>query len=317
MTSTHESPLALSVKPGRFNQVFTEVPFTTTHHLPRGTRVRLFHLSVDTGEFTYKDLCSFIQKNVSNYVFSRAQIAGYVDTDEADMLSWDASDQLRALEAEDPDILARQDRETLGQILLYSFLEYVLGAPKVLSRFELDQIQGGRHSKADALHLLPAVETGGVSQFVLGASYIDTAPLTIIDGAFDKIAKIKANRDNEVSIVEQTLLDKVFAPNQLEAIERLIIPDPDGQPTYDTSYGIFVGYSLGLQLGGTRDTAAYRRDLDAKLRKDLIQHISYIADKITECGLEHHDFHIYTLPLNDARVDPSTIMSKTLRRRKP
>lgn len=315
MTSTHESPLALSVKPGRFNQVFTEVPFATTHHLPRGTRARLFHLSVDTDGFTYKDLCSFIQKNVSNYVFSRAQIADYVDTGEIDMLGWDASDHLRTLEAEDPDTLSKQDRETLGQILLYSFLEYVLGAPKVLSRFQLDQIQGGRHSKADALHLLPAVETVGVSQFVLGASYIDTAPLAIIDGAFDKIAKIKANRDNEVSIVEQTLLDKAFAPDQLEAIERLIIPDTDDQPTYDTSYGIFVGYSLGLQLGDTRDGAAYRRDLDAKLRTDLMQHVSHIADKITECGLEHHNFHIYTLPLNDARVDPSTIMSKTLRRR--
>lgn len=307
MTNTCESPLALSVKPGRFERVFTEVQFQGVHNLPKDTQVRLFHLSVDTGEFVYKDLCAFIRANVGRYVFSRAQIAGYETEGNTDLVGWDASKELIAVE--------NQDRETLGQILLYSFLEYVLGAPKVLSRFELNRFQGALRSKADALHLLPTDTADGISQFVLGASYIDNSPQQIIDGAFDKIARIKENWESEVTIVEQTLLDKSFTSDQVEAIERLIIPEPGGRPIYDTSYGIFVGYTLGLKLSDNRDAAAYRQDLDAKLRTDLIQHSAYIADKIAACGLDHHNFHIYTLPLNDARVDPSTIMNTILGRR--
>lgn len=307
MTSTHQSPLAFSVKPGRFDHVFTEVEITGVHDLPKGTRVRLYHLGVDTGAFVYKDLCAFIRANVGRYVFSRAQIAGYETQGNTDLVGWDASKELTAVE--------NQDRETLGQILLYSFLEYVLGAPKVLSRFELNRFQGALRSEADALHLLPADTAGGVSQFVLGASYIDNSPQQIIDGAFEKITKIKENRDSEVTIVEQTLLDKSFTSDQVEAIERLIIPEPGGRPMHDTSYGIFVGYTLGLKLSDNRDAAAYRQDLAVKLRTDLIQHSTYIARKIAACGLEHHNFHIYTVPLNDARVDPSTIMNTTLGRR--
>lgn len=307
MTTSHEAPLGFSVKPDRFSRVFTEVEFAGTQALPKGTHVRLFHLGVDTGEFVYKDLCAFIRTNVGRYVFSRAQIAGYEADDNTDLIGLDATNELMATDD--------QHRETLGQILLYSFLEYVLGAPKVLSRFELNQFQGTVRSEADALHLLPPGMAGGVSQFVLGASYIDNSPQEIIDGAFDKIAKIKDNRDNEVTIVEQTLLDKSFAPEQVKAIEKLIIPERGGQPVHDTSYGIFVGYTLGLRLSDNRDAQAYRRDLAAKLRIDLIEHGAYIAEKIAACGLDHHEFHIYTLPLNDARVDPSTIMNTTLGRR--
>ena len=284
---------------GEFDAVFTEVASPIKSSETAGGVVRLFHVNVRSSQFDYRALCNLLTANVGGYVFSRAQISSLKDD------GLERSIDLRAMRA----LSKSADNDSaLGEMLLYTFLEHVLEAPKVLSKFELENLSGQQRSNADAIHILPAGTSGATTYIVLGAAYVEANLHDSIHTAISSIRQIRNDEELECQIVDSTALDKEFSTRDAKMLSRLIIPSKVSQDK-EICYAMFIGYSLGLQALPTRPHDEFRELVDQKLRSDLLNYSEFIRSEIASAGLESYPFHIYTLPLNDAVADRRSIVA--------
>ena len=47
-------------------------------------------------------------------------------------------------------------------------------------------------------------------------------------------------------MVEKTALDRSFADDEIAFLKDTIIPTPNAKSKYNTAYGVFLGYSIGV-----------------------------------------------------------------------
>ena len=79
---------------------------------------------------------------------------------------------------------------------------------------------------------------------------------------------------------------------------------------YYTSYGVFIGYTLGLSDEHPVDT--FIELAEEKMRADIKRYIPYILQKIKDNHLGTHSFYFYFLPFNDAEEEKKAIMEAVL-----
>lgn len=286
---------------GSFTATFAEVSHTNTLGLVNDEQLRLFHLAVQNNQFNYTDLTEYLVDNIINYVFSRAELAEYEKNGKLGRACWDAL--LRLSQS--------NEAQGLGEILLYIFLEQVLKAPKVLSSIELQRATGQVRSKCDAMHLLTPPGAQPISSIVFGTSTVVGDMQDAVDEAFEEILQIKNNQREECRLAEQTVFSKTMDFSAADTIRKLLIPEPNGAPCYDTSFGIFLGYNLGLNPNNYPNRS-YRDQLTQKLALDISAHAKYIAQKIRDLGLARYSFYIYVIPFDDCLRDSRDIMNTIL-----
>lgn len=200
----------------------------------------------------------------------------------------------------------------LGEIMIYAFLEEKLKAYKLLSKIELSTDAAQYLSEADGIHFLCADGTGAAyNQMVFGASNIVGEIKDAIDQAFEIIKKISAHEDDEVYMVEKTVLDRFYDEDDLAILKEYVVPEEGKKSKYAISYGVFLGYNFGILPSGRSDDELLEI-VQEKLEQDAQAHAEYIAQKIKDCGLENHAFYFYLLPLNDAENEKKTIMQHVL-----
>ena len=139
-----------TISGGKFDEVFTEVPHTETLGLKNPEQLRLYHLNVNNNAFSTDSLEVFLRRNIGQYVFSRAQIENYHVEGDVYSVGMDAIDIMKRNGAPGQ----KGTGNDLGEILLYVFLEQVLGAPKIMSKVELQTGAKQYDSKCDGIHLL-------------------------------------------------------------------------------------------------------------------------------------------------------------------
>lgn len=284
--------------PAEFGEVFTEVSSPNLSTGSAGGSVRLFHVNVRSSQFDYQALCELLTANVGGYVFSRAQISSFIKRGIERRIDLEA---MRALTKQ------ADNDSALGEMLLYTFLEHVLGAPKVLSKFELSNLSGQQRSHADAIHILPATTPGGTTHIVLGAAYVEANLQDSIRTAIGRIRQIRSAEEIECHIVDSTGLEREFSTHDASVLSSLIIPSRLSQDK-EICYAMFIGYSLGLQASPDRSHQEFRDLVDRKLQSDLLNYSDFIRSEIASAGLSNYPFHIYTLPLNDAVADRRSIV---------
>jgi len=146
---------------------------------------------------------------------------------------------------------------------------------------------------------------------VFGASNIVGEIKDAIDQAFEIIKKISAHEDDEVYIIEKTVLDRFYDEDDLAVLKEYVVPEEGKKAKYAISYGVFLGYNFGILPSGRSDDELLDI-MQEKLEQDAQQHAAYISQKIKDCGLENHAFYFYLLPLNDAETEKKTIMQHVL-----
>lgn len=202
---------------------------------------------------------------------------------------------------------------SLGEILLYAFLEQILDAPKIMSKVELFSTTNIQSSKCDGIHLL---SLGGYGQpyyqLVFGSSSVVGDMRDAIDQAFDAIMDIEQTNKNRLQLLEPSSLDRDFDPETARQIKEVVFPKKGSSVVRDTAYGVFIGYTLGLNPA-SYSTMQYQNALNHKMNTDIKNHAAYIARQINSRGLGTHSFYFYILPLNDADKDKSDIMEKAMR----
>lgn len=302
--------LSKTLKDKEMDRIFAEVLCTENLGLQKPGQLRLFHLLVRDGKFYHEDLEKWLYRNLSRYVFSRAMLEQFRKNDDLDAAIERAIQTMRENSATDEKGTGNE----LGEMMIYAFLEGKLSAPKLMSRVELSTDLSQYKSACESIHLFSDTDKNGMpfNQMVFGASNIVGDIRDAVDNAFDAILRIKNRTSREIQMVEKTALDRSFDDEEIAFLKDTIIPTPNAQSRYNTAYGIFLGYSIGIKAEDHPEIE-YEELVTKKMTDDIQHHAQYIADKIKNNGLSMHSFYIYILPFMDAESNKSEIMDHVMK----
>ena len=133
----------------------------------------------------------------------------------------------------------------------------------------------------------------------------------IISGIID-IQQVNSRTSDEIQIVNSTIFELPEDDPVVRELRPIIKPEPNKQVNRDSAFGVFVGYSLGLDK--SKYTAQEYRDMiEKKMDADILYYAPQIRDRINKMGLQNRSFYIYVLPLDDAEEDKKSIMKKIMR----
>lgn len=302
--------LSKTLKDKGMDRIFAEVTYTEDLGLRNPSQLRLFHLLVRDGKFYHEDLEKWLYRNLSRYVFSRAMLEQFRKDDDLDAAIERAIQTMRENGAADEKGIGNE----LGEMLIYAFLEGKLSAPKLMSRVELSTDLLQYKSVCESIHLFSDIDEKGVpfNQMVFGTSNIVGDIRDAVDNAFEAIIRINNHSSREIQMVEKTSLDRSFDDEEIEFLKDTIIPTPNAQSKYNTAYGIFLGYSIGVNAE-EHPEIEYEELVTKKMVADIQHHAQYIADKIKSSGLGMRSFYIYILPFMDAESNKSEIMNHVMK----
>jgi len=303
--------LTKTLKDAGFDGIFTEVEHTATLGLRNPNELRMFHLAVQNNAFSFSALSDFVMNNIGQYVYSRARIDKFHTDDTVATIALKALAQLRESSGGDDSWIGNE----LGDVLLYIFLEQILGAPKLFSKFELSVTEGQNAVSNGSVHMLAL--DGGVPayQMVFGKSRICGDLQNAVDDAFITIEAIRSDATSDVRLVESTAFSQLYELETADYLKNIILPRRDDPatiaPSLDRAFGVFLGYSLGL-IPENYSNAEFPAAMQQKMNTDIQNHVAYIAEKIRTTNLGTHSFYFYILPFNDADGDKHGIMSALL-----
>lgn len=298
-----------TVKGKNFDSIFNEVTHYETLNLKNPHQLRIFHLDVVNNEFSFSALHKFLLRNIGSYVFSRAKIEQFYLDDEMENIGLSA---VRLMQKNGSQGLTGTGDE-LGEMLFYSFLEEVLGAPKLMSKFELQSSSSQYNSKSDGVHLLSLADNSGLPcyQLVFGASSIIGGLQDAVDKSFESLKEIKKGTTTEMQLVESTVFNRVFDEKTTNRMKQILIPSKGNKVSTDMAFGIFLGYSLRLD-GADYTNAEFRKEVMKKMESDIQVQASYISQKIKDLNMGAYSFYFYVLPFNDAIENKKDIVSELL-----
>ena len=302
--------LKKTLKDKDIDRIFAEVPCPEKLGLSKPGQLRLFHLLVRDGKFQHDDLETWLYRNLSRYVFSRAMLEQFRKDDNLDAAIERAIQTMKENGAPDEKGAGNE----LGEMLIYAFLEGKLSAPKLMSRVELSTDLSQYKSVCESIHLFSGIDDQGApfNQMVFGSSNIVGEIRDAVDNAFDAIVRIKEHSNREIKMVEKSALDRFFEDSEIAFLKDTIIPQPNAKSKYNTAYGVFLGYSIGVKAED-HPGVEYEALVAKKMADDIKQHAQYIADKIKRNGLDGHSFYIFILPFMDAETNKSEIMDHVMK----
>ncbi len=253
---------------------------------------QIFRLKIEDNEFVYHGMKKYLNINIGRYVFSRTEMKRYKDEGELESVGMDAAQYIRE----------NSTGNELADMLLYAFLEEVLGAPKLMSSIELGT------SNCSGIHLNTMGEVTPSYQLVYGSSKIEGDLKTAIDSAFENVVKLKEKRIPGFELVNSAAFGKSVDRQVALAVKDILIPTKDHQDPPGTAFGLFLGYSLGLNPEDY-SAADFLMEAVAKMESDIQQYATYISEKIVSLHLGMHSFYIYVLPFNNAENDKTSIVN--------
>ena len=289
-----------------FEAVFCKVDHDAALSLKNKSGISLYYLDISDSAFDYMALNEYLFDSVGMYVYSRTQIKDFEDRKKARSIGAKA---LRLMK-ENGTPGEKGTGNELGEMLLFTFMEGGLHAPKLLSKVEITTDAQRFKSKSDSVHLLKKMVNGEVCyQLVFGASSISGSITDAIDAAFDALAEIKNSRKSERKMVESTLFNNTYDSETTERLKQIIVPSKQRNAEPDMAFGIFIGYTIDISED---DNDKFRSLVVEKMKSDIQAAIPYIEQKAAELKLTMHSYYFYFLPFNDAEKDKKQIMDELL-----
>ena len=288
-----------------FDEVFTEVK-TQPISIPNNNHLKFYCLNVSSSRIDYSKLKGFIGKNIGRYIYSRAYRNNYKLRSDLGNFT------IAALKAYKKRVKDEPTTNHFNEIMLYSFLECVLGAPKIFSKMELQDKSGTYESKTSGIHILTMKKNNvPFNQLVLGATdTIDTLK-DAVDKAFGQIEHINEFLSDELKFIDDTILNEEFDQETNKSLEEIILPTKDsGLSKPENAFGIFLGYTPEVNSDVINEE--FKANLLDKLKEDIVEIEPYITNKIKSLGLQNHSFYVYVLPFNDAFIDSKEIIKEAL-----
>jgi len=302
-----DTELTNTARQDLFDKTFFEITHPGSLTTPNHSTIKIYALSFQNKEFSFRDINSFVLSNIGRYVFSRAKRNEYKINDNLEALAFDAIKELKRI---NPSFSLG---DHFSEIMLYSFLECALNAPKILSKVELNKLGGSFNSSSSGVHLLVSNDVSLRNhQLAFGASNVLNNLNIAIDNAFLQVTEIINNLTDEIDLVESSILDSTFDKETTDFLKHTLVPSKSTMSAPDTSFGVFLGYSISLDGTDSLNNIDFANHMKNRMQADILSVIPYIQSKISTLGLSGYSFYFYVLPLIDAEDDKDTIMNSSL-----
>ncbi len=299
--------LTFTARQDSFDKTFFEITHPGSLTTPNHSTIKIYGLSFHNKEFNFRDINSFVLSNIGRYVFSRAKRNEYKVNDNLEALAFDAIKELKRI---NPSFSLG---DYFSEIMLYSFLECALNAPKILSKVELNKPGGSFNSSSSGVHLLVSNDVSLRNhQLAFGASNVLNNLNIAIDNAFTQVTEIINNLTDEIDLVESNILDSTFDREVTDFLKNTLVPSKATMSAPDTSFGVFLGYSISLDGTDSLNNIDFANHMKNRMQTDILTTIPYIQNKISTLGLGAYSFYFYVLPLINAEDDKDTIMNSSL-----
>lgn len=288
-----------------FSSVFLEIEHEQKLELGNNQEFRFFMLDIQNNQYSYYQMFSILQRNLGRYALSRKEFEKDPETAISKAIS-------RFHDVKDAGSGAGGE---LGEILLYLFLEVVLGAPKLLSKMELKGTRNQYNYNSDAVHYYTyKTEEGQHNQVVLCESKLIGDYNRAIDKAFSSLQTTLKNRDYDFSLISTEIFKETMTEEQASNIIKQILPnvteDVHNNVIKETAVGIFIGFDQPIEPQGD---SLKTRSLNIEKIKSIIPKISdKINKKVEETQLSGMSFYVYFLPFNNVAEDREKIMGQLL-----
>ena len=287
-----------------FSSVFTEIESSRKLNLKNQNCLKFFRFDISNNAFTYMGLHQYLQRNIGQYVFSRATIDHFIDEGDIYAIGAKAIELLRT--AKNPKDKGAGGE--LGEILLYLLLEQKMKAPKLLSKVELKTSGNQYVFGSDGVHLLSLDDIQ--FQLILGESKIKGDLKDAVDDAFDSISGVAKDPSNEIRLIEKSILSESFSEEQSQLIESLLVPQKrDTHLSLDNAFGIFLGYTLDIDSDQYSNTE-FRQAVANKIQEDIESIADHIEKRIKATGLRGYSFYVFVIPFNNAPKDRAAIINR-------
>jgi len=298
--------LDITLDQDEFEAVFYAIDHNEALTLKNKSGISLYYLDISSSEFDYMSLNEYLLNTVGMYVYSRTRIKEFIDKKRTQSIGIKA---LRLMN-ENGSPNEKGTGNELGEMLVFTFMEGGLHAPKLLSKVEITTEAQKYKSRSDSVHLLKRKIDGKTSyQLVFGASSISCNITDAIDAAFEVLVAIKGRHTKEREMVDNTLFNNTYDSETTEYLKQILIPSKRGNTKPDMAFGVFIGYSINVT---EYDNDDFRTLAVEKMKADIRGAIPYIEKKAIELNLTMHSYYFYFLPFNDAENDKKQIMNELL-----
>lgn len=154
-------------------------------------------------------------------------------------------------------------------------------------------------------------------QLVLAASDITGNIKNAVDSVIQRLDDIAGVTGNERRMVDRAILSSSFDANTTSYLKSILIPSRAASGRPDISFGIFIGYSLGIDPS-QYDNDTYRSKAMEKMKQDVEDIAPYISTQLSNASIvsnsniTNHSFYFYFMPFDDADNDKDKIMQDLL-----
>lgn len=292
--TTSPLPLSLLNRDRFLNLFYDPIDF----NINMRSNLHLHVLRVKDGSFVLEQLFKEMTNSMFGYVYSRKKYKE-LRSDETRLGEFlmKACSQFKT-----PDPNSGEG----GELLLYSFLEGHLGAPKILSKMEIKTSSEHYSYGSDGIHVLEIAPNE--YQLIFGESKMYADAKRAIKASFASMGKVKQESfDYDTWLTESELLKEALDSDQIKILESILLPQESlaSGTKISNAFGVLVGFEIDVTdypFEDHDDTQIenYIRDL---AKDEISKEIDTIKNEITRRGLGAHHFHMYTLPFLKENVN--------------
>lgn len=258
--------------------------------------LNLHILKIENNQFNYFELIEELAENVISYSLSRKQIEAFKAEGKTAKLYRRAVEKLRKNIDKPTD---KSSGGEAGEILLYSFLESHLNAPKILTKLEIKTSSADYAKGSDGIHLLKITDTS--YQLIFGESKLKPNLKDSITNAFDSIhdfiTRTDNNIDHEIGLLDTQLCKEIVDDSSYKFIKSAVFPSASSSINRDKAFGIFAGFEIKpTPEEENLSNEDFRKVIRESIKKEVNAKLKHIKEKIDEHKLHGYSFYIYVFP---------------------
>lgn len=225
-----------------FDKVFLEIEHSEELVIGNENNLKFFMLDIQNNKYCYYNMFSILKKNLGRYALSRKEFIQDPEMAISKAIS-------RFHEVRNAGSGAGGE---LGEILLYLFLESVLGAPKLLSKMELKGTKNQYNYNSDAVHFYSFNnDFGKHNQVILCESKLVGDYKKAIQKAFESLKTSLENRDYDFSLISTEIFKETLTEEDADEIINAILPniteDYKNRTIKETAAGICICWIVQSQ----------------------------------------------------------------------
>lgn len=250
----------------------------------------VFILDIRSNRFVYDNLVNELYDIIITYALSNSRLSEY-EGSYGGKAFVEARNKLRDYVQNDGE---------LGEILLYSFLESHLQAPKLLSKLEIKTSANDYVKGSDGVHLLSLSDNE--HKIVFGESKMRKQ---LLDGVSDAFRSIKKFADSklafETTLIDSQLIKTSVTQDEYLVLKKILLPtEGDDDMNTDYSFGAFVGYEVAVSNEEKKlPNREYRELLYERVKQQALDSFENVLNAIDRHELHGYNFYIYIVPFTE------------------